>query len=123
MKSAFEEMGGTYHREGDYLMPDLAPPQGDAAPLGKYGRMRLRYLKEHCRALYTGLQFSGKLNAHLREVDNRANAIGEQIVITMAKADGTDEVLKASDQLRWIGLMNNYRSCAEEIVLKEVVYE
>lgn len=123
MKSAFEEMGGTYHREGDYLMPDLAPPQGDAAPLGKYGRMRLRYLKEHCRALYTGLQLSGKLIAHLHEVDDRANVIVKQVVTAMAKADGANEELKASDQLRWIGLMNNYRSCAEEIVLKEVVYE
>lgn len=62
MKSAFEEMGGAYRREGDYLLPNLElPPQGDATPLGKYGRMHLCYLKEHCRALYTGLQLSGKL--------------------------------------------------------------
>lgn len=84
MKPTFEETGGTYRREGDYLLPNLTlPPQEDTHPFGKYGRMRLRYLKEHCRALYTGLQISGKLIAHLREVDNCANAMVEQIVAAM----------------------------------------
>lgn len=124
MKSTFEEMGGTYRQEGDYLLPNLElPEQPEALSLGKYGRLRLRFLKEQRRALYDGLLLSGKLHEHLREVDARASMQVDEIVAAMAKADGTDEVLKARDQLRWAGLMNNYRACAEEIVLKEVVYE
>lgn len=122
MKSIFEQMGGTYRQEGDYLLPNLKLPPQDARPLGKYGRMHLRYLRKHHHAVYTGLLLSGKLDAHLHEVDERATAQVNEIVTAMAKADGTDEALKARDQLCWVGLMNNYRSCAEEIVLKEVVW-
>lgn len=123
MKSVFEQMDGTYRQEGDYLLPNLELPPQDERPLGKYGRMRLRYLRKHHHAIYTGLLLSDKLDAHLHEVDDRATTQVREMVIAMAKADGTDEALKASDQLRWVGLMNNYRACAEEIVLKEVVYE
>ena len=122
MKSVFEQMGGTYRQEGDYLLPNLELPSQDERPLGKYGRMRLRYLREHHHAVYTGLLLSGKLDAHLHEVDERATKHVDEIITAMAKADGTDEALKARDQLRWVGLMNNYCACAEEIVLKEVVY-
>lgn len=124
MKSLFEEIGGTYRQEGDYLLPNLElPTQEDVGFLGKYGRMRLNYLKEHHHALYTSLLFSGKLNAHLHDVDERASKQVDEIVAAMAKKEGTDEALKARDQLLWVGLINNYRNCAEEIVLKEVVYE
>ena len=124
MKSLFEEMGGTYRQEGDYLIPNLIlPAQKGMPPLGKYGRMRLHYLKEHRRVLYTNLFTTGKLDEHLHEVDQRATKQVEQIVAAMAKQGGTDEALKDSDQLRWVGLMNNYRHCAEEIVLKEVMFE
>ncbi|MDD4124494.1 MAG: TnpV protein [Eubacteriales bacterium] len=124
MKSLFEEMGGTYRQEGDYLIPNLIlPAQKDMVPLGKYGRMHLHFLKEHRRVLYTNLLTSGKLDEHLHEVDQCATEQVEQIVAAMAKQDDCDETLKARDQLRWVGLMNNYRHCAEEIVLKEVVYE
>lgn len=124
MKTMFEEIGVTYRREGDYLLPNLElPDQNDIAPIGKYGRMRLHYLREQKHALYTGLLLSDKLNEHLHEVDEHAEKQVDEIVSAMAKADGTDEALKARDQLRWVGLMNNYRSCAEELVLKEVVYE
>ena len=124
MKSLFEEMGGTYRREGDYLLPNLdLPAQDETGFLGKYGRMRLHYLKEHHHALYTSLLLSGKLNAHLHDVDERATKQVAWIIAAMAKKDGTDEALKARDQLRWVGLINNYRASAEESVLKEVVYE
>ena len=124
MKTIFEEIGVTYRREGDYLLPNLElSDQNDIAPIGKYGRMRLHYLREQKHALYTGLLLSDKLNEHLHEVDERAEKQIEEIETAMAKADGTDEALKARDQLRWVGLMNNYRSCAEELVLREVVYE
>lgn len=124
MKTMFEAMGGTYRREGDYLLPNLElPAEKGSAPLGKYGRMRLSYLREQHDGFYTALLFSGKLEEHLREVDSRAARQVNEIVAAMAKAEGTDEALKARDQLRWVGLMNNYRACAEEIVLKDVVYE
>ena len=124
MKSLFEQMGGTYTKVGDYYLPNLSlPAEGENISFGKYGRMRLCYLKEHRQVLYNSLLNSGKLNEHLQEVNQRANAQVNQIVKTMAKADGTDESLKARDQMRWVGLMNNYKACAEEIVLKEVVYE
>lgn len=123
MKSTFEEMGGTYRQEGDYLLPNLElPEQPEDLPLGKYGRLRLRFLKEQRHAFYAGLLLSGKLQKHLQEIDARASTQVDEIVVAMAKADRTDEALKARDQLCWIGLMNNYRACAEEIVLKEVVY-
>lgn len=124
MKSLFEEMGGTYSKVGDYYLPNLTlPAEGENLSFGKYGRMRLRYLKEYSRALYTNLLTSGKLNEHLHEVDARATEQIQAIVTSMAKIDGTDETLKARDQMRWVGLMNNYKHCAEEIVLKDVVYE
>ena len=124
MKSLFEEMGGTYRREGDYLLPNLElPAQDETGFLCKYGRMRLHYLKEYRHALYASLLLSGQLNAHLYDVDERASKQVDEIIAAMAKKDGTDEELKARDQLLWVGLMNNYRDCAEEIVLKEVVYE
>lgn len=124
MKSLFEEMGGTYRRVGDYFLPNLSlPAKGENLSFGKYGKMRLRYLKEHRRALYTNLLTSGKLNEHLQEVDQQASEQVNQIVKAMAKTDGTDESLKAHDQMRWVGLMNNYKACAEEIILKEEVFQ
>lgn len=123
MKSMFEEMGGTYRQEGDYLIPNLIlPVQKEMTPLGKYGRMRWHYLKEHRPVLYTNLLTSGKLDEHLHEVDRRASNQVEQIVAAMAKQEGCNETLKAHDQLRWVGLMNSYRSCAEEIIDKELIY-
>lgn len=123
MKSLFKEMGGTYRQEGDYLIPNLIlPAQKEMPPLGKYGRMRLNYLKEHRPVLYTNLLTSGKLDEHLHEVDQRVAEQVEQIVADMARHDGCDETLKARDQFRWVGLMNNYRHCAEEIILNEIVY-
>lgn len=73
--------------------------------------------------MYTGLLLSGKLNDHLHGMDERASNQDEQIVAAMAKKGGTDEMLKAREQFRWVGLMNNYRNCAEKIMLKEIVYE
>lgn len=119
-KTIFEKSGGTYHQGGDYLLPNLELPPQDERPFGKYGRMRLRYLKENRSAIYDALLLSGSLNEHLHEVDDRVAKQVNEIVTAMAKSNGTDESLKARDQLRWVGLMNNYRACAEEIVLREI---
>ena len=123
MKSLYEQMGGTYHlgEDGMYY-PDLELPKEEAPRYGKYGRMRHNYLREHKQAYYTGLLLSGKLTAHLNEIDDAANAQMELITKQMAKSQGINEALKAQDQLAWVGAMNNIRSAAEEIVLSELIY-
>ena len=122
MKSTFEEMGGTYIRVGDYFIPDLVLDDEPEYQIGRYGRMRERYLKEHRRAAYAELKLSGRLDEHLAEIDQTCNERMERIVKQMAEREGVTEALKASDQMAWIGAMNNIRSRAEEIVLSEVVY-
>ena len=123
MASLYEKMGGTYHLSADgFSYPDLLPPVEDAPTFGKYGRMRCSYLKEHRSGLYTGLLLSGRLNAHLNEIDDAANAQMELITRQMAKAQGIPEELKARDQMAWVGAMENIRNAAEEVVLKELIY-
>ena len=122
-----EKTGIAYTLVGDYYLPDFSlamesEPQEEYV-IGRYGRMRANYLKNHRRTLYSGLLMSGKLHEHLHEVEERAMRQVEDIVQHFAKTEGTDERLKAENQMRWVGLMNNYRHCAEEIVLKEVVFE
>ena len=119
MKSLFEQMGGTYCREGDYLIPNLALPDIGDNQIGKYGRMRRRYLKEHRSILYTNLLTSGNLRCHLAEIDQ---ACMENIVSAMAKQEGVTEALKAADQIERVRRMNSIRNRAEEIVLTELVY-
>lgn len=123
MKTLFEKMGGTYRQVGDYKVPNLVlPSQKENHPLGKYGIMHCNFIKEHKRVFYTNLLTSGKLNAYLQEVDERAKKQVGLIVNSLAQTNGTDETLKAHDQMKWVGLMNNYRHAAEEIVFQEVVF-
>ena len=123
MKSIFEQMGGTYRQEGDYLIPNLALPDEPDYQIGKYGRMRRSYLKEHRPVLYANLLTSGTLHWHLAEIDQACNERMEIIVPAMAKQEGVTETLKAADQMEWVRRMNSIRSRAEEIVLTELVYE
>jgi len=111
-----------YKRHGDYYLPDLKVSNQEFPPLGKYGLMRKTYLKEHHKGYYALLQARGELWQHLHEVDKQAQSMVDAIVARMAEIDGVTEELKANDQMTWIGLMNNYRHCAEEFVLPEVVY-
>ena len=122
MKSLFEEMGGTYRQEGDYLIPNLALPNDGNYEIGKYGRMRLNYLKEHRKILYTNYLMEGTLSKHLSEIDQACNERMDNIVSAMAKREGLTEELKAADQMEWVRRMNNIRNRAEEIVLREVVF-
>ena len=123
MKSIFEEMGGTYRHEGDYLLLNMSLPTNvGECQIGKYGRMRKRYLKEYRPAFFTSLRFSGKLDQHLAEIDQACIERLEHIAADMAKAEGVTEALKASDQMKWVGYMNNIRNRAEEIILSELVY-
>ena len=112
----------TYTRQGDYLIPNLLPPQEEPIPLGKYARMRKRFLQEHRKITYTNLLTSGKLNKHLAEIQQTAQRRMEEIVAQMAKAQGVTEELKASDQMKWVQMMNNLQNAAEETVLAELIY-
>ena len=123
MKSLFEEMGVTYHQEGDYLIPNLSLPDEPEYQIGKYGRMRRSYLKEHRPILCTNLLTSGTLHRNLAEIDLACNERMEIIVSDMARQEGVTEALKATDQMEWVRRMNSIRSRAEEIVLTELVYE
>lgn len=122
MKSLYEQLGGTYHLgEDGMLYPDLLPSAEDTPTYGKYGRMRLTYLKEHHEGIYTGLLLSGKLNAHLNEIDATANVQMELVIKQRAAAQGITEDLKARDQMAWVGGIENLRSAAEEIILHELI--
>ena len=122
MASLFEEMGGTYTLGADGMYyPNLELPEEETPRYGKYGRMRRTYLREHHEGLYTGLLLSGKLNAHLNEIDETAHARMELMTKQMAAAQGITEELKAKDQMAWVGAMNNIRNAAEEIIFTELI--
>ena len=122
MKSLFEEMGGTYRQEGDFPIPNLALPDDGNYEIGKYGRMRLDYLKEHRKIIYTNYVTEGTLSKHLSEIDQACNVRVENLVFAMAKQEGVTEALKAANQMEWVRRMNSIRNRAEEIILREVVF-
>lgn len=112
----------TYSQCGDYLIPNLILPVEEQQTIGKYGRMRKRYLKEHRPVLYSSLILSCKLYQHLAEIDRACNDRLDLIIRQMGKQEGVTETLKAADQMEWIRRINNIQSRAEEIVLHELVY-
>lgn len=112
----------TYHKEGDYLIPDLALKKQENVVLGKYGRARLNYIKENKRGLYTELMMNSALSSYLKGVDERCNHIVNITVREMAKENNVNEELKRTDQLKWVELMNNFKNAAEEIVFNEIIY-
>ena len=112
----------TYEKNGDYLIPNLIPDNEPEEPLTKYGLMRKNYLKEHRRGIYSGLLMEGRLKAHCLEIQNQAEERMDFLTEQMAQAEGVDEALKASDQMKWVAKMNAIRHSAEEIVLTELVY-
>lgn len=116
-----EKNGLEYERSGDCYLPKLEAPE--SPKIGRYGRLHLRRLRDSKDGIYTGLLLSGKLNSYLEELDASAEAEFERIVRLMAKQQGVTEVLKAADQMKWVGLMNNIRRCADEQVLKDFVYK
>ena len=123
MNTIFEQNGGTYVQKDGYLYPNIAIPKEDMRPIGKYGRMRKRYLKEHRPVLYNQLIVSGKLFSHLHEIDRTCNDRMELLISQMAKAENVSEILKAENQMEWIARMNNIQNRAEETVLHELIYD
>ena len=116
----------TYSDVNGYKIPNLVMPDdglGEEVYIGIWGQRRLDYLKKHKRILYTNLLTSGKLRAHLYEIDVSARERWELIIKQMMKAQGVTEELKARDAMLWVGKVNNIRSCADEIIRSELIYE
>ena len=111
----------TYTNHEGFYLPDLTLPRKEDASFGRYGRLRLKYLKEHRRVLYINLLTSSELTQYLNEIDRQAREMLEQLVKQTAQEQGISEQLKAKNQMAWVGAMNNIRSTAEEMVMREVV--
>ena len=118
-KTIYEQLGGTYREENGNLVPDVELPE--QKPIGKYGKMHLDYLKQHRRGRSSALLGEGLLNAYLADVDEQAHEMLSSLTVELAKAQGIDEHLKATDQMRWVQMMNNVRSSAEETVMSELI--
>ena len=109
----------TYHREGEYLIPDLLPPE--APRIGVWGMRRQNYLLKNKNPIHTGLLLSGKLNAHLEEIDRSASEMYDLLMKQYAEQEGITEQLKAENQMKWVQRLNSIRERVEEIVLSELI--
>ena len=122
-KTIFEEMGGTYVRQGDYFIPALKIPKEDTTkPIGVWGQRHRRYLKEHKRATYTTLLTSGKLNGYLADIDGQAEEMFSRLIEQTAEREGITEQLKSDNQLEWVRRINNIRNRAIEIINNDLIY-
>ena len=122
MKSIFEQLGGTYHEENGYLIPDLRLPAEEEQPIGTWGQRHLDYLKQYRKVTYTNLLTSGRLNTYLADIDRQAQERFERLIEDIKQAQGITECLKEENALEWTGRMNNIRACAREIVDREIIY-
>ena len=123
MEKYIIENGIKYELKGEQYYPVFSETNTTEHHIGKYGLLHRDYIKQYKRGTYTTLLTEGKLNAHLREIDIQANEMVEAIVADLARERGIDEELKASDALKWVAEMNSIKAGAEEIVLREVVYQ
>ena len=121
-KTVFEEMGGTYIRQGDYLIPCLTLPEEEQRFIGVWGQRHKRYLKEHKKVVYITLLTSGRLNSYLADIEEQTQERFERIVEQMKERQGVTEQLKAENQMDWVARMNNIQACAREIVDKEIIF-
>ena len=121
-KHIYDESNGlSYTLHGDYYLPDMAVYEEEPT-YGKYGMLRKQFLKEHRPARYQYLLMTGELMAHLNRVDQEARELVEILMKQMKEKQEVTEQLKMQDQMKWVGIMNNIKACAEEIVLKEIIY-
>ena len=122
-KTIFEEMGGTYVRQGDYNLPCLSlPAEKENKPIGVWGKRHLRYIRQYKRIFYTNLLTSGKLNSYLADIDEQAQDMFFRLVKQMAEREGVTEQLKAENQMEWVGAMNSIQHRATEIINTELIY-
>ena len=117
-----ERTGIEYHLEGDYYIPNLAMPKQEKITLNKYGRMRLKYLKEYKKAEYTIMLMDGTLNTHLKEIQETADNRVQQVISELKAKSDLTENMKNTDMLYWVGTMNSIKAQAEEIVFGELIY-
>lgn len=117
-----ERTGIEYTLVGDYYIPNLTITKQEKIILNKYGRMRLNYLKEHKKAEYSIMLFDGTLNKHLKEIQETTQARVKQIINQLKEKSNLTEDMKNTDMLYWVGMMNNFKNEAEEIVFKEIIY-
>ena len=122
MESLFEQLGGTYTRQGDYCLPDVCLPPEEERPIGIYGQRRRVYLKKHHRVLYYNLLTTGTLDGHLADLNEQAEAMFSRLVKQLSEKEGVTEALKAENQMLWVQRMNNLRNAATEIVSSELIY-
>ena len=118
-----EKTGISYTLCGDYYLPDLALPEEKYYELGCFGRAKFRYLQKCHKVLLTSLRTSGTLNEHLHSVDEDCEEMFSRLVKQYAEREGVTEQMKADEMMKWVGLMNNIRSRAEEVVMREYIYE
>ena len=116
-----ENNGLWYARQGDYYLPELALPPEEEKPIGIWGQWHLQYLKEYKQLVYINLMTSGRLNKYLASVDEQAKDMFSRLLNDYADRQGITERLKAENQIKWIGMMNNIRSTVEEIVLTDLI--
>ena len=121
-KLLFEELGGRYERQGDYLIPCLSVPAEEEQPIGIWGQRHMNYLKQYHKVTYTNLLTSGRLNAYLVDVDRQAQERSHRLIEGMKQTQDITEQLKAENALEWTGKMNNIRACARKIVYDEIIY-
>lgn len=121
-KSIFEQMGGSYHEENGYLIPDLTLPPEEENPIVIWGQRHLRYIKEHKRLLYVNLLTSGNLNSYLADINEQAEELFFRLVKQMTECEGVTEQLKVDNQMEWVARMNNIRSRAIEIINTDLIY-
>lgn len=121
-KTIFGQMGGSYHEENGYLIPNLTLPPEEERPIGIWGQRHRRYLKERHRIVYFNLMTSGKLNSFLADIDRQAEDMFFRLVKQMAERDGITETLKSENQIEWVKRMNNIRNAAQEVILKDLIY-
>ena len=122
MESLFEQLGGTYARQGDYCLPDVCLPPEEEGPIGVYGQRRRAYLKEHHRVLYYNLLTAGVLTDHLVDSREHAQELFLRLVEQYADTEGVTKALKADDPMAWVRKMNGIRHRANEAVMQEIVY-
>ena len=121
-KTIFEELGGKYEQQGEYLIPCIALPAEEEQPIGTWGQRHLDYLKQYRKVTYTNLLTSGRLNTYLADIDRQAQERFERLIEGMKQAQGITEQLKEENALEWTGRMNNIRACARESVNEEIIY-
>ncbi|RKI36732.1 TnpV protein [bacterium D16-51] len=121
-KTIFEELGGKYERQGDYLIPCIALPAEEEQPIGTWGQRHLDYLKQYRKVTYTNMLTSGRLNSYLADIDRQAQERFEGLIEGMKQAQGITERLKEESTLEWVQHLNNIRACAREIVNEEIIF-